>query len=302
MLSVIIPARNSKSLTYNCLTSVNFTFQSIPGPKEFILIDDNSDSESEIVDLFLNFRKSTNSTVKIIRFNHRQHYTGVFNCGLSEAKGNLIFFLSNDMMLTPYFLQTVLSVAALEEEIAIVRGTSQYTDSHPEHRCPPPFSLRGYQDILDFSAYISKYHGFHYVQDKLLSGDAILIKRSLIDKIGVADPRFFGYFGDVDYGIRACRAGFKLVCAKGAWLHHEGAGHVKHESVTEKVDLRQKHQSRMEMVQAAYAKFREKWGISIPEIYSGLSALDFDKLIQQKVSFSEYEAPISLNSQLCEVL
>jgi len=115
MLSVIIPARNSKSLTYNCLTSVNFTFQSIPGPKEFILIDDNSDSESEIVDLFLNFRKSTNSTVKIIRFNHRQHYTGVFNCGLSEAKGNLIFFLSNDMMLTPYFLQTVLSVAALEE-------------------------------------------------------------------------------------------------------------------------------------------------------------------------------------------
>ena len=35
----------------------------------------------------------------------------------------------------------------------------------------------------------------------------------------------FGYFGDIDYGVRAHLAGFKLVCAKGAWLFHE-TGHA----------------------------------------------------------------------------
>jgi len=301
MISVIIPARNSKSLTSNCLTSVLSTFQFVNLPVEFILIDDNSDTNEGITDLFFNFRKSTKSPVKIIRFHQRQHYTGVFSHGLSQAQGDLVFFLSNDMMLTADFLKTVLSVANLETEIGIVRGTSQYTDSHPEHRCPSPFPMRGYQDVLDFSAYISRYHGLHYVEDKLLSGDAILIKRSLIHKIGVMDTRFFGYFGDIDYGLRARRAGFKLVCAKGAWLHHEGGGHIKHEAALSQVDLQLKHQSRMEMVQTAYAKFREKWDGSLPETYQVTFAFDWDKLQKKEVSFNEYEPALTLNSQLGQV-
>lgn len=302
MLSVIIPARNSKALTSNCLSSLVFTFQYVTFPTEFILIDDNSDENEGILPLFLNFRKSVKSTVKIIRFQQRQHYTGVFTCGLSQAEGNQVFFLSNDMMLTPDFLKTVLSVANLEPEIGVVRGISQYTDSHPDHICSPPFPMRGYQDVLDFSNYISRYQGLHYVEDKLLSGDAILIKRTVLDKIGVMDTRFFGYFGDLDYGIRAKRAGFKLVCAKGAWLHHEGGGHIKHEANTENVNLNLKHQNRMQMVQAAYINFREKWDTSLPETYPGYLNFDFEKIFAQKVNFSEYEAPKPLDLEICQVL
>lgn len=301
MLSVIIPARNSKALTSNCLSSVLFTFQYVTFPLEFILIDDNSDQNEGILALFLNFRKSVKHQVKIIRFQQRQHYTGVFSCGLSQAEGNQIFFLSNDMMITPDFFKTVLSVANLETEIGIVRGISQHTDSHPEHICLPPLPMRGYQDVLDFSNYISRYHGLHYVEDKLLSGDAVLIKRTLLDKIGVMDTRFFGYFGDLDFGIRARRAGFKLVCAKGAWLHHEGGGHIKHEANTENADLNLKHQNRMQMVQAAYTKFREKWDTSLRETYSGSLDFNFEKLHTKKVEFSEYEPAKPLDPQICQV-
>lgn len=302
MLSVIIPARNSKALTSNCLSSILFTFQYVNFPLEFILIDDDSDQNEGISTLFLNFRKSVKHQVKIIRFQQRQHYTGVFSCGLSQAEGNQIFFLSNDMMITPDFLKTILSVANLATEIGIVRGISQHTDSHTEHICVPPFPMRGYQDVLDFSNYISRYHGLHYVEDKLLSGDAVLIKRTLLDKIGVMDTRFFGYFGDLDFGIRARRAGFKLVCAKGAWLHHEGGGHIRHEANTENIDLNLKHQNRMQMVQAAYTKFREKWDTSLREVYSGSLDFDLEKLHTQKVEFSEYEPAKPLDRQICQVL
>jgi 2,4-dienoyl-CoA reductase-like NADH-dependent reductase (Old Yellow Enzyme family) len=47
----------------------------------------------------------------------------------------------------------------------------------------------------------------------------------------VPDLRFFGYFGDVGFGLRAHLAGFKLVCAKGAWLWHRRAGHVMADAI-----------------------------------------------------------------------
>lgn len=303
MLSVIIPARNSRQLTTECLDSVMFTFNAIEANVEYILIDDDSDADERISDLFLEFRDSVNSEVKIIRFLERQHYTGVFSCGLSQAKGDIILFLSNDMMVTPDFIKTLLSVISLSDNIGIVRGTSQWIDSHPEHECAPPLPVRNYEDVLNFSSYVSKYFGLAYTEDDFLSGDAVLIKRSVVNKIGVMDTRFFGYFGDSDYGLRAQRAGFKLVCAKGAWLHHEGSGHVKYQNLLGKEAVQVTSASVIEMVHTAYSKFREKWQNSLPEIYTDIKDIDFEKLTKsQDINFSEYQEPIVLNLQFCEVL
>jgi hypothetical protein len=49
----------------------------------------------------------------------------------------MVFFLSNDMYITPTFFSTVLSVAVLSSEFGIVRGTSNHTDSHPEYKIVP---------------------------------------------------------------------------------------------------------------------------------------------------------------------
>ena len=154
--------------------------------------------------------------------------------------------------------------------------------------------IRDYRDILSFSSYVANYYGDFFVEDNLLSGDAVLIKRSVIDAIGVMDTRFFGYFGDADYGLRVQRAGYKLVCAKGAWLYHVGAGHVRQESVDKKEAMDIAHQKRMNLVQLAYRKFREKWEMSLPELYPGVLAIDFRKLRGKKVEFDEYQAPLEI--------
>ena len=103
----------------------------------------------------------------------------------------------------------------------------------------------------------------------MLSGDAILVKRSLIERIGVLDLRFFGYFGDIDYGVRAHLAGFKLVCAKGAWLFHEGSGHVKREMAVQALTLDEARDRRMAMVETGYQEFRKKWKLAKPEVWAG---------------------------------
>jgi len=95
MLSVIVPARNSKELTLSCIQSISFSVSSQENV-EYILIDDNSDAAHGITDIFLNFRSSVKSNVNIFRFKTHQHYTGVFTLGLSQAKGDYVFFISKE--------------------------------------------------------------------------------------------------------------------------------------------------------------------------------------------------------------
>lgn len=302
MLSVIIPVRNTRDLTCQCLESVLFTFGNDNfGEVEYILIDDNSNEECGIVDVFLEFREQTTSNVKIIRFLERSQYTAAFSYGLAQSEGDQVLFLSNDMMLTPAYMKTLMGVSSLSDEIGIIRGTSQYVDCFPEYCYQPPFPLRSYRDILNFSEYVSEYYALQTAVDKFLTGDSLLIKRSVIDKIGTMDMRFFGYFSDIDYGLRAQRAGFKLVCAKGAWLHHEGAGSHKEEAVVNNIDYAVVHEMRMNEVNNAYKEFRLKWDLSLPETYSGVkSVIDFNKLLlSQETSFEEYEDPSTLDLEAC---
>jgi GT2 family glycosyltransferase len=131
--------------------------------------------------------------------------------------------------------------------------------------------MRTYKDMERFSQTMLDRNGLAHSEDRELSGDAVLIKRSLVESIGVMDLRFFGYFGDIDYGMRAGLAGFKLVCAKGAWLFHKGAGHIK----ADKAGADVAYARRMTWVEEAYQAFRGKWDRTLPGTYDKLRPCDF---------------------------
>lgn len=276
MPSIIVPARNGRRFTQNCLASILHAVALLKLDCEFILIDDNSDPAEGILDVFCQFRdRAQDQAVKIIRTKTRQHYSGVFSIGVHHATCEPIFFISNDMMVTTRFMQALLLVSALSREFGIVRGTSNHCDSHPEHVAAPPAMPSSYQEVEAFAQKIFAANACSYVEDDLLSGDAILVKRSVVERIGVMDLRFFGYFGDVDYGMRAHLAGFKLVCAKGAWLFHEGAGHVKRDLECTDRGVEELHRARMAMVESAYQKFRAKWELEGPAVYDNLGRLSY---------------------------
>ncbi len=275
-LSIVVPARGAVALTRRCLGSLLFTLRRVPGRHEVLLIDDASEG-SEIDAVFRDYREKSPAPVRVFRFDERVHYTGVFNLGLARAEGSRIFFLSNDMQVTPHFLNGLLGVAGLRPEIATVRGTSTYTDSFPEYRITPPFALRGYEDVLAFSQFVSDYHGLNYREDRLFSGDAVVLNRAVLERIGGFDPQFFGYYSDFDFGLRAQQAGFQLVCALGAWLQHEGAGHVKAEGPS----YEQAAARRNELIQADYERFRAKWDEQLPAHHLGVR-YDFERLRRRK--------------------
>jgi GT2 family glycosyltransferase len=264
--SIIVPARNHPQFTATCLGSILFALSRLNLSCEFILIDDASERDEKILEVFRDHRtKAAGHSCTIVRSSRHQHYSGVFSIGLHLATRDVIFFISNDMITTPSFFEALLLVSSLSRDIGIVRGTSNYTDSHPEHQVVPSERPKSYVDIDNFSRGQFSANACAYVEDKVLSGDAILLKRALVEKIGVLDLRFFGYFGDLDYGMRAQLSGFKLVCAKGAWLYHEGGGHLKGQMQSNTVQYADLVNMRMSLVDAAYQEFRAKWHLGGPE-------------------------------------
>src|SRR5258708_9695363 len=68
--------------------------------------------------------------------------------------------------------------------------------------------------------------------------------------------------------MRADLAGFKLICAKGAWLHHDGSGHLSHQINRGALTLEQARESRYGLVESAYQEFRKKWELATPQTWS----------------------------------
>ena len=112
--------------------------------------------------------------------------------------------------------------------------------------------------------------------------------------------RFFGFFGDIDYGMRAHLAGFKLVCAKGAWLYHEGSGHVKREMEKMGASWEARQAERMKLVDEAYQVFRKKWNLQHPVSYTGVRSIRYFEIARSNMGKVplKYEMPPATMSDL----
>ena len=305
MLTVMVPFRNTRRQAANCLASLAETFRQLGclNDVEFIFTDDASDPDADIVGLLTQFRGAISAPVTILRFRERQHYTRACAHGFSRARGERILFLSHDMVLTPDCVQTLLAVAGLDARFGIVRATSPYVDCFPQHQVALPLPPRSLRDLFAFARYVADYYGLQWVEDRLLTGDVMLIQRGVLDKIGVMDSRYFGYFGDIDFGLRAQRAGFLLVCARGAWLLHEGAGYYQDEAARTQQTQQAIHAARMKVVDAAYRVFRDKWDPSLPPAYPGVAGIDFERLRGlPQVNFDLYQPLLEWRPELGDVL
>ena len=56
-----------------------------------------------------------------------------------------------------------------------------------------------------------------------VTGTALLVKRAVLEEVGLMDEDYFCYFDDFDWGVKAREAGFKLLLEPRAVVHHKGS-------------------------------------------------------------------------------
>ena len=276
-ITIGISAYGNLKATKTCIKSL---FSSAEGDFELILVDDCSPDNGQICELFLEASKIHKNTL-VFKFDTNLEYSGSLNCILSHATGDKIFFISNDIYVTPDYLSEMISVSDKDPEIGIVRGVSNFVDNGKSSHNVLPDKINNYGDIVRFSNQIKQLHADSFFYEEYLTGDAFLTNRKVIEKIGTFDPLFFGYFADHDFGVRAHIAGFKLAVAKGAFAFHDSSANFNY---LDEVNKQKKLNARWAKIYENWARFKIKYKIPVNILYTTINDIDWLQLNKSNIN------------------
>lgn len=152
-------------------------------------------------------------------------YTGGNNKAMREAiiaGSDYVWLLNNDTVVPQDCLSRLVSLAESTPEIGMVSpvirdnnsiGAVQICCGIPDPNYP---QWKAVTNIPDAVTVQQTRNG-----DLILYGTALLIKRTVIEKIGYLDEGLFAYCEDYDYSIRSVRTGFRNAVAIDACVFHD---------------------------------------------------------------------------------
>lgn len=209
-VSVVIPNYNGDSYLQDCLCSLrNQTFTDF----EVILVDNNSTDGS------ISLAQSLLPSITIIKMASNEGFSKAVNAGIMNSQGEYVVLLNNDTIAYANWLFNL--VNCIGQDPLIFSCSSKmlsYHNSSLVDDAGDAYTIFGnaYQE-----GHGKNKHLFDNDQDIFSAcAGAAIYRRSLFDKIGYFDERFFAYLEDVDIGYRARLYGFRnVLCSKAEILH-----------------------------------------------------------------------------------
>lgn len=216
LVITIILNTNRCADTLACLTSLaQSTYQN-----NQIIVLDNASSDDSVTAIRAAF-----SAVQIIELSTNLGYAGNNNVGIAAAiaqAADWVFVLNEDTILDPDCIQELVHFGESDQQIGIV-GPMVYHHSEPTVIQSAGGKLGRYwksqhvaQNELD-TGQISRPHAVEWI-----SGCAILVRRAVIAQVGAIDERFFYYWEETEWCVRARAANWKIFQVPAAKLWHKG--------------------------------------------------------------------------------
>ena len=283
IISIIILTYNQIEYTKKCFESI-FKYTSVPF--ELVIVDNGSTDgtveylESEILNKFNDVR------IKIIKNKENKGFAGGNNQGIAASSGEYILLLNNDVVVTPGWLERMIFCCEKRTEIGIVGPRSNYV-SGPQLVESVDYNLDSLLGLKRFSKKFATINANKSTQLLRVVGFCMLIKRSVIDRIGGMDDRYgIGNFEDDDFSIRAAIAGFESWMVEDCFVHHFGSKTF----MGEKIDYRKSLHKNWEI-------FKEKWGLPSNLPYG--SPYSFSQMKISRFDPNIHYIPIPANDRNC---
>ncbi len=224
MVSVMTRVFNNTQITRECIESVKKNTSGVL--YEHVVVDNGS------TDGTLEYLKSLKGII-LVDNGKNLGCAGGLNSGIAKCKGDYICNLDNDVIVSKNWLLPMVELAAKRPDIGIVS----------------PGTREGRLDY-DFDAYAEDYkRKMKNVLAKEFGGWCMLIKREVIDKIGLFSPEFNMYCEDTDFYLRMKQAGFEAIRTGASFVHHRVNATLS--TIPEKQKIEHEHVVRL----------REKWKI-----------------------------------------
>lgn len=229
-VSIIIVNYNTKDLLKQCLESIRENVKDIE--YEVIVTDNNSSDDS------VEMLKREFQDVILIESSINGGFAYANNLAIKKSKGRYVFLLNSDTIIVGSVVQDMVKYMDENEWIGILGPELLNGDmTHQTSIAAFPSLFREFAHIFEFkkllknklfkkimvkfgdklgSKNIEQYmKNFQNITQpervQVVVGAAMLIRRKVIDEVGLLDERYFMYYEEIDYCLQAHKAGWPSV-------------------------------------------------------------------------------------------
>ncbi|MEQ8624785.1 MAG: glycosyltransferase [Vicingaceae bacterium] len=227
-LSIIIVNYNVQYFLENCLNSVFQALKSIDA--EVFVVDNNS------VDGSLKMLETKFPQVKVIANKENQGFSKANNQAIRQANGEFVLLLNPDTVVEENTFKVCLNFFEKHEKaggigVKMLDGKGHFL---PESKrgLPTPkiafYKIFGLSSLFPKSKLFGQYHLGHLSKNEnheveILSGAFMMIRKSVLDTIGLLDESFFMYGEDIDLSYRITQSGYtNHYLADTSIIHYKG--------------------------------------------------------------------------------
>lgn len=237
LTSIIIPTYNGLDLLRRCVEAIRAHTAT---PYEIIVVDNASQDGT---DAFCRLEKIT-----FISLPDNRGFPSACNLGLQLARGDELLLLNNDVTVSEGWLNNLKAVLYSAPDIGIVGPVTNYASG-------PQQVKTHYEGLAEFHEAAKRANipnPFKWKETRRLIGLCFLLKREVLEAVGLLDERFSpGHYEDDDYCLRARMQGYRLLIAGDCLVHHEGSASFKEVY----------HSGWQELVERNRKIFMDKWGV-----------------------------------------
>ncbi len=225
-LSVVIVSWNTRELLDRCRASLVDDAQRARIGIEIIVVDNaSSDGTAD-------WLQADHPDVTTVRLDRNAGFAAANNVGIRRASGRDLLLLNPDTEVLPGSLATLLRTLHSMPHIGMVSGLLLNPDGSPQssgYRFPDLT-----QTFLDFFPLHPRLVGSRingrvspgdertpYAVDHPL-GACMLVRRDVVDRVGILDEQYFMYSEEVDWCRRIRAAGWSILIAPDARIIHHG--------------------------------------------------------------------------------
>lgn len=222
---------NGEKNTLDCLESLGAINEK--GFILTILVIDNGSS--------LPLIEIQNTKIKIIKNKTNIGFSGGHNMAIRyafETKADYILILNNDTYVDKNFLGELLRIAEKDDEIGILCPKIYFAPGFEFHKEKYAEKDRGSVlwyagGKMDWNNVVGHHLGVDEVDngqfDKMgetayATGCCAMLKRSVLEKVGLFDEKYFLYYEDNDLSMRVKKEGFKIIYVPKSVIFHKNAG------------------------------------------------------------------------------
>lgn len=225
-VSIIIVSYNTKNILRDCLNSILNTV-SIGKVEVFVVDNASSDGSADMVEKEF-------KSIQLIRSAANLGFAGGNNLAIRKCTGEFVLLLNPDSVLSSGVIEKTIDYMESDSECGVLGIKLLNSDGKLQpcaRKIPNPFFkflvITGIANKFKNNSILGgpDYSWWDHSSTKEVGwvvGAYFLIRKKLIDQIGMLDDRYFLYFEEIDFCLNAKRKGWKVIFYPFAEILHIG--------------------------------------------------------------------------------